>query len=147
VCSLALPWVSVLTRSRFWQFYQRLRNDNGRLLYAPPEDVHLSNLRSLLAHAYNSVPFYRERIQAVRLDPDTFSSSDDLRRLPPTTKADIIANFPDQITSSPRVFPPWRYVSTSGTIERLTAIHDFRKRDFVRASQLLGLSAPTRYRP
>jgi phenylacetate-CoA ligase len=64
-----------------------------------------------------------------------------------TTKADVAANFPDRLTSEVRAYAPWRMVATSGTIDRISVVHDFRKRDVVRVAQLLGLRMATGYEP
>ncbi len=145
--SLALPWVSVLTHSNFWQLYQRLRRDSFREACAPSRDEQLDRLQELLRFAYGHVPFYRERMDALGLPPKSIRSFEDFSRLTPTTKADIAANFPDRLTASEQTYKPWRYVSTSGTVERLTVIQDFRKRDLVRATQLLALDSATGYQP
>jgi phenylacetate-CoA ligase len=59
--------------------------------------------------------------------------------LPPTTKADVAASFPDGLVSSKPVHEPWKYSASSGTINRITVVQDFRKRDFTRATQLHAL--------
>ena len=60
--------------------------------------LQLQRLRWTLRHAYENVPFYRRRMDACGLHPQSVRSADDLRSLPPTTKHDIAANFPDGIT-------------------------------------------------
>jgi phenylacetate-CoA ligase len=50
------------------------------------------DLQRLLRHAFDTVPFYRERFRAAGAAPEDFRNLDDLRRLPPLTRQDIIAN-------------------------------------------------------
>jgi phenylacetate-CoA ligase len=142
----ALPWVSLTTRSSFWSRYRELRDRRLRLQQPTPDEL-CDHLRKLLIHAHAHVPFYRERMNALGFNPSAVRSLDDLHRLPPTTKADVAANFPDRLTSTVRMHVPWRMVATSGTIDRISVIHDFRKRDVVRVAQLLGLRMSTGYEP
>ena len=46
-------------------------------------------LRTLVRHAYNNVPYYRERWRALRISPDDIRSRDDLNKLPIVTKEEI----------------------------------------------------------
>lgn len=143
--SLALPSVSLLTRSNFWTLYgQMRRNRNG---WVPDLHHTTDKVRELVEHAYQNVPFYRERMDECGLTPGALHSVGDLARLRPTAKADIAVNFPDRITDATESYRPWRYRSSSGTIERLTVIHDFRKRDCVRAADLLSLYCASKYEP
>jgi len=143
--SVLLPAVSYATKSNFWRLYQNFHACTRKKLYAPPVSDTLAQLQNLIAHAYQYVPFYHEQMKTREMHPDDFQNFEDFRKFPPTTKRDLTMNFPDRITSARKEFEPWRYASTSGTIERLTVIQDFRKRDFVRAAQLLALNAASGY--
>lgn len=145
--SAGMPLVGMFSESKFWSIFSDLTRNGGANLFNPPEAQRLETLRSLLEHASEHVPFYRERMAAAGLDDGFPTDFEDYRRLPLTTKKDIAANFPDRITPSKRLYEPWRYVSTSGTVERLTAIWDFRKRDANRATQMLGLHCTSGYQP
>lgn len=144
---VALPSVSMASQSNFWKLYQKYREGSWNTVCSPSTEKRLSKITSLIEHAYNNSPFYHDRMEALGLTPNSFTHPDDLWKLPPTTKADIITNFPDRITDTKRHFRPWRYVSTSGTVERMTVIHDFRKRDVQRAAQLVALNLSTGYQP
>lgn len=111
-------------------------------VHATPE----SAVESVLRHAGANVPLFRERFQSLGLASASVTASD-LTRLPVLTKTDIVARFPEGVTSANPIHLPWRYVSTSGTLSRLTAIHDFRKRDASRAAALLALHSGAGYRP
>ncbi len=67
-----------------------LRDREDRLLRAfqPLPDT-LSVLRSLLRHAYESVPMYREKYDAAGFDPDRVVGIDDLRLIPLLTKDEL----------------------------------------------------------
>lgn len=51
-------------------------------------------VRALVAHAWAEVPFYRAHYGAAGFAPGDLKGWDDFRRLPPVTKADVIANYP-----------------------------------------------------
>jgi phenylacetate-CoA ligase len=144
--SAVLPAVSLLTKSDFWRIYRQFQK-NPSLLYDPSPDDLWRKLQGVIAHAYEHVPFYRERMDTLGVVPSSLKGFEDFRQLPPTTKADITANFPDRISSTDKRFEPWRYVSTSGTTGRMTLIHDFRKRDFGRAMLFFALHCATGYQP
>lgn len=60
--------------------------------YDPPavvRDRQLAAVRNIVRHAWETVPFYRERWQQVGLHPDAVRTLDDLRQFPQLTKADI----------------------------------------------------------
>lgn len=107
----------------------------------------MHRLKSVVEHSYRNVPFYRERMQTLNETPDSITDFEDFRRLHTVTKTDIAANFPDRITARGQDSTSWQYVSTSGTIERLTVIQDFAKRDIVRTTQLFSLTTATGYLP
>lgn len=144
---VALPSVSLFTESRFWDIYRKLSRPGPDHIFRPPEEATVGRIRDVVRHAYQNVEFYRNRMDGCGLKPDSIRSLDDLRYLPPTTKADIAAFFPDGITDTSQQYQPWRYRSTSGTIERLTVVHDYRKRDAVRAAEIFAARAATEYRP
>jgi phenylacetate-CoA ligase len=56
-------------------------------------------LRRLLSHAYEKVPYYRRLFARAGIVPGDITSIDDLPRLPVTTKGDIRELPPDQITA------------------------------------------------
>src|SRR4030095_2319571 len=88
-----LPCVSLATRSEFWSLYKDLQRRESQPRRSAPSDV-LQRVSSLLAHAYESVPFYRARMQAAGLTPDAPITLDDLRPLAATTQAHGAPDFP-----------------------------------------------------
>jgi phenylacetate-CoA ligase len=143
---VAFPSIALFTDSRFTRLYREGSAGPRTDIIGRQHDV-LPQLNELLQHAYENVPFYRRRIGECGIRPHSLRSVADLSQLPPTTKKDISTHFPDGITDTSQKFKPWRYRSTSGTIERLTVIHDYRKRDVVRAAEMLALNLATKYRP
>lgn len=136
--NLALPVASSVSSSRFWDAYREM----VRLEQAPLGElrrIQWERLSRLLHHAYDNVAFHRERMDAAGLRPSEMTSPEDLLRLPPTTKADVQRHFPDRVTSGDRLLDDWKYVSTSGTANRLMVIQDFHKRDMVRAATTRSL--------
>jgi len=142
---LALPMLSRLTKSRYWEAYQEMLELETTSL------DHLQQLQwqrftELLGHAYANVPYYRERMQAAGVHPDDITGFESLNLLPVSTKEDVQANFPDRITAQSGDRSDWQYVSTSGTANRLMVIQDFFKRDMVRAATTRSLHLSGDYR-
>ena len=144
--TFVLPSLSVLTQSKFWNYYQDFSKDSWRKLISPSPDDVIQKLNTFVNHAYENVLFYRDRMDSLGLKPGFVKSFEDFRRLPPTTKGDISGNFPDRITNAHMDSSTWKYTSTSGTIQRLAVVQDFKKRDYVRTTQLLAISLATGYR-
>lgn len=50
-------------------------------------------LRELIHHAYENVPYYRDRWKSLKLSPEDIRSREDLTKLPVLTKEDVRQNF------------------------------------------------------
>ena len=72
------------------------------------ERLQNTNLRVLLKHAYESVPYYRRIFRERSLTPSDIKHLDDLVKLPILTKADIRKNFGDLVS---RIFPRGKLIS------------------------------------
>lgn len=83
-------------------------------------------LRSLIRHAYNNVPYYREKWKALRISPDDIRSREDLHKLPVLTKEQI-REHADQFISEKT--PPRDLLvrHTSGTTGK--ALHFYMTKD------------------
>lgn len=82
-----------------------------------------ARLRSLVAHAYEHVPFYRRLFDRHRLRPEDIRSLDDLQRIPITTKHELQeAGLPQRLA---RGVNPSRLVAhtTSGSSGEMLTIH------------------------
>jgi phenylacetate-CoA ligase len=76
------------------------------------ERVQFKNLRALLIHAYETVPYYRRVFRERGLLPSDIRSLNDLVKLPVLTKKDVRENFNEMIS---RGFPKSRLIPyTSG---------------------------------
>ena len=85
-------------------------------------------LRVLIRHAYENVPYYRERWQELKIVPDDIRSRDDLQKLPVLTKEEIRQNtdrFVSQKTSRRRLLSR----HTSGTTGK--ALHFYMTEEAV----------------
>src|SRR5687767_11411115 len=74
------------------------------------EDPRLDRLRRLVAHAYERVPFYRERFQLAGVRPEDIRAIDDIALLPITDKRDLVDRPAGEITASG--LDPARLVAT-----------------------------------
>jgi phenylacetate-CoA ligase len=83
--------------------------------------VQLERLRWSLRHAYENVPFYRDRFDELGLRPDGCRSLDDLSRFPLTTKEDLRQNYPFGMLAVPRERLA-RIHASSGTTGRPTVV-------------------------
>lgn len=58
------------------------------------EQLQLERLQANLLRVYMNVPFYRRKFDELKIDPDSFRTLDDLRKLPFTTKEDLRDSYP-----------------------------------------------------
>jgi len=134
----AMPVLLKCTNSGFWNAYrQMLRFERESL--QDQKALQWQRFEQMLRHAYQNVPFHRRRMDQAGVKPDQITSLDDLHRLPITTKEHIQRNFPDRVTAQNSDRDDWQYVSTRGTANRLMVIHDFHKRDRVRATSVRAM--------
>ncbi|MDG5761283.1 phenylacetate--CoA ligase [Natronococcus sp. A-GB1] len=59
------------------------------------QELQSERLRDTVAHAYENVRFYRDRLDETGVSPEDIQSVDDLERLPFTTKEDFRDEYPD----------------------------------------------------
>lgn len=84
-------------------------------------DLQLQRLRWSLRHAYDNVPFYRQKFDAAGVHPDDCRSLADLARFPHTTKQDLRDNYPYGMFAVPRERIA-RIHASSGTTGRPTVV-------------------------
>jgi phenylacetate-CoA ligase len=84
-------------------------------------ETQLERLRTTIAHVYNNVPFYRERLDSVGLTPENFTSLDDLKRVPFTTKDDLRRFYPYGLFAVPKK-QIVRLHASSGTTGKPTVV-------------------------
>jgi phenylacetate-CoA ligase len=83
--------------------------------------LQLRRLRATLRHAYENVPFYRDRFDAVGVAADDCRTLDDLRHFPFTTKDDLRSQYPLGMIAVPR-HRLARLHASSGTTGRPTVV-------------------------
>lgn len=107
----------MLDRERYggrYSEFQRFLATSERWSKAELEAYQDERLRAVVAHAYDSVPFYRKRFDALKLAPSDIRGGRDLPKIPLLTRDDVRTHF-DELRS--RTVPQGRLKSghTSGT--------------------------------
>ena len=137
--NLLLPAVGIFTSSKFPRLASQMRRFD-RLPAQRCREQQWDALRRILKDAYEQVPFYRERFEAAGLHPDEVHDPAALAMLPPVTRQEVAANFPDRITVAGADKSNWRFAATSGTTsQRMIVLHDFGKREAIRAAAVRSL--------
>ena len=70
-------------------------NELIKTQYLTPEQIRreqFNNIKKLLIHSYNNVPFYRERFDSVGFNPEKFADLKEFNRIPYLTKKDLQDN-------------------------------------------------------
>lgn len=95
----ALPWFSAASVAthlipRAWGMLRFTRRSRAEMVRRQFE-----RLQKIVAHAYARCPLYREKFDRAGIRPDDIRSAADVRRLPFTTKSELIDAFPDGIVA------------------------------------------------
>ena len=104
-------------RTRFGAaFDQRLRElmDSDHWSASQIEAYQNEKLRHLIRHAYENVPYYRDRWKSLKLSPDDIRCREDLPKLPVLAKEDVRQNF-DRLISQNANKRDLVFRHTSGT--------------------------------
>lgn len=83
-------------RVRFGKIFdQRLREliESEKWTAGEIEAYQNDHVRTLVRHAYENVPYYRERWKNLKLSPEDIRTREDLAKLPVLTKEDVRQNF------------------------------------------------------
>jgi phenylacetate-CoA ligase len=91
-----------LNRQRFGrQFENILRwfEESGKWTYEELKSYQEERLRSVITHAYDTVPFYNESMKRLKMVPSDIKTISDLNKLPVLTKEDIKKNLGNLISS------------------------------------------------
>ena len=72
-------------------FFQK---DAETMPRAKIREIQLERLRYTVRYCYENVPFYKKKLDDAGVAPDSIKTLDDIRRIPPTTKADLRDNYP-----------------------------------------------------
>jgi phenylacetate-CoA ligase len=121
-----MPTISLFTPLTIWNEYRRMMQAE-KLSQEQLREYQFRKIKEILNHANEKVPFYRERFNEIGLKPDDIHDDGNVLPLPPTTKEDIMAHFPEGITAEGMDRSQWKYVASSGTTRQIMGIHDFSK--------------------
>ena len=133
--SIALPLINRLTSRQFWALHKQM----GLFERASPADrrsQHEERLCAMLRHAGTSVPLWRDAFRVIDTNPRDLRPSDAILRLPelPVTNKSVYKQGYPHRTTSEEDRKTWRFLSSSGTVDRLTVVTDLLKRDYLAAS-------------
>jgi phenylacetate-CoA ligase len=125
-------------------FYSLQRN----LHLKRSELVELQNkrLRSVVRHAYESVPFYRRTIDAAGVQPEQIKTVQDLSKLPCVTKKEIKQNVKD-VVSANFDLGSLRTLSTSGSTGQPLQVFVSRQEDGFRKAKHLRANYNCGHKP
>ncbi len=100
------------------------------------EQFQLERLQSTLYRVGTHVPFYRQKFNEMKLDYESFSSLDDIRKLPFTSKQDLRDSYPYGLFAVP-LREVVRLHSSSGTTGQATVV-GYTKNDINNWSNLVA---------
>ena len=101
-------------QSSFWDPVETVSQDEMAALQA-------ERLRDCLTRMVVSVPFYREKLGAMGVEPEDIRSLDDLARLPFTVKQDLRDSYPYELFAVP-MDDVVRIHASSGTTGKMTVV-------------------------
>lgn len=85
------------------------------------EEIQLERLKYTVNYCYTNVPFYKKKLDDAGVSPDQIKTLDDIRRIPPTTKADLRDNYPFGLFAVP-MKDIVRIHASSGTTGKPTVV-------------------------
>lgn len=85
------------------------------------EEIQLERLKYTVNYCYANVPFYKKKLDDAGVSPDQIKTLDDIRRIPPTTKADLRDNYPFGLFAVP-MKDIVRIHASSGTTGKPTVV-------------------------
>ena len=85
------------------------------------EEIQLERLKYTVRYCYDRVPFYKKKLDDAGVTPDQIKTLDDIRRIPPTTKADLRDNYPFGLFAVP-MKDIVRIHASSGTTGKPTVV-------------------------
>jgi phenylacetate-CoA ligase len=110
-------YASLLERERYRGRYAEFQERLARTEWMSSADLagyQDERLRAIVAHAYETVPFYRERFDAIRLTPADVRGQADLPKIPLLTRDEVRHNFA-RLRSTAPADGSMRTGHTSGT--------------------------------
>ncbi|HKE18390.1 MAG TPA: hypothetical protein VKB80_26110 [Kofleriaceae bacterium] len=125
-------WVRGRPTLEYWQRLEKLQWASRDEL----EAFQLVELRALLRHAWEHVPFYRSRMEEAGLSPDGVRTLDDLRRMPILTREDAADGDARRATAPP--FPTIHKATSGSTGRPLTFGYDQNSEFWRQAIRMRG---------
>jgi phenylacetate-CoA ligase len=113
VCGLAMGKTAV--EHAIWDTRHECMSRTDR------QALQLERLKNMVGYLHKRVPFFRERLDAAKIAPDSIRSLDDVRRIPFTTKEDLRAGYPYGLLAVPMSEVARLHAST-GTTGRPTVV-------------------------
>ena len=93
---------------------------------------------AMVKRVYDSVPFYRTRLQEMGIEPGDITTIDDLKKLPFTTKQDLRDNYPFGLFTLPQA-ERVRLHASSGTTGKSTVV-GYTRNDILMWSEVVARS-------
>ncbi len=93
---------------------------------------------AMVKRVYDSVPFYRTRLQEMGIEPGDITTIDDLKKLPFTTKQDLRDNYPFGLFTLPQA-EIVRLHASSGTTGKSTVV-GYTRNDILMWSEVVARS-------
>lgn len=100
------------------------------------EEVQFERLKRVIFHAYENVPFYRQKFTEAGIKPEDITSLEDVRKLPFTTKDDLRAAYPFKMFAVP-LRSIVRVHASSGTTGQITVV-GYTARDIETWTELMA---------
>lgn len=85
------------------------------------EELQLERLKWTVDYCYRNVPFYKKKLDEAGVTPDSIKSLEDIKLIPPTTKADLRDNYPFGLFAKP-MKEIVRIHASSGTTGKPTVV-------------------------
>jgi len=114
---IVMPLSYRLSKNKGWQYYQKYIDSE----YHSLEDRkrrQWEKLKRILHHAYYNVPFYRRKFDEANIKPENVKTKDDFKKIPITTKRELMRNFPQNVIAKNYSLKNLRFSNTSGASGR-----------------------------
>lgn len=111
-------------RGKYGKYFKRCLREllrNQLLSLEELKEMQDRMLRSLIAHAYENVPYYRKLFDELSMSPEEIRTSENLRRLPVLEKETVVTHHSDFISRA-FVKPETLVVHSSGTTGKALSV-------------------------
>lgn len=106
-------------------------NKNQWLPRQEIEDLQFLKFKRIISHAYNNTKFYKDKFTHAGIQPKDIKYKEDILRIPPTTKREVLENFPHNLLANGYKLANCCLEKTSGSSGlKLTVAFDHNANDF-----------------